>query len=139
ADAGVHAAEELDADTELGRDDPRNFAQVRLDLYRPAPMLDELELQSLLGRHHDANAAILSINARDGGTDANDWAEMMLRMYLQWAQKNGYETELLDRQDDGVAGIQHAAIVVRGPMAYGYLKGETGMHRLVRISPFNAE
>jgi peptide chain release factor 2 len=64
---------------------------------------------------------------------------MMLRMYIQWADKNGYATELLDRQDDGVAGIQHAAIAVRGPMAYGYLKGETGMHRLVRISPFNAE
>src|SRR4029077_15845757 len=81
----------------------------------------------------------LSITARDGGTDANDWAEMLLRMYIQWAQKQGYSVELLDRQDDAVAGIQSAAIAVRGPMAYGYLKGETGMHRLVRISPFNAE
>ena len=80
-----------------------------------------------------------TINARDGGTDANDWAEMLLRMYTQWAQKNDYSVELLDRQDNEEAGINNATIAIRGPMAYGYLKGETGMHRLVRISPFNAE
>jgi peptide chain release factor 2 len=81
----------------------------------------------------------MTITARDGGTDANDWAEMLLRMYIHWAQKNDYEVEILDRQEDIVAGIQSAALAIRGPMAYGYLKGETGMHRLVRISPFNAE
>ncbi len=64
---------------------------------------------------------------------------MLLRMYIHWAQKNAYDVEILDRQDDEVAGIQSAALALRGPMAYGYLKGETGMHRLVRISPFNAE
>jgi peptide chain release factor 2 len=83
--------------------------------------------------------AILTINARDGGTDANDWAEMLLRMYLMWAEKNGYTVELIDRQDNEQAGINHASIAIRGLMAYGYLKGETGMHRLVRISPFNSE
>ena len=82
---------------------------------------------------------IPTINARDGGTDANDWAEMMLRMYIHWVQKNDYAVEILDRQDDMVAGIQSAVLALRGLMAYGYLKGETGMHRLVRISPFNAE
>ena len=82
---------------------------------------------------------MLTINARDGGTDANDWAEMLLRMYLAWAKDHDYETELLDRQDNEEAGINSATVAVRGPMAYGYLKGETGMHRLVRISPFNAE
>jgi peptide chain release factor 2 len=87
----------------------------------------------------DANPAILTINARDGGTDANDWAEMLLRMYLSWAQKNDYQAELLDRQDNEEAGIKTATIAVRGPMAYGYLKGESGIHRLIRISPFNAE
>src|ERR671920_2657399 len=102
-------------------------------------MLDQLELKSLLNGPHDSKGAILSINARDGGTDANDWAEMLLRMYIQWAQKSGYSIELLERQDSEQAGISHAAIAIRGPMAYGYLKGETGMHRLVRISPFNAE
>ena len=81
----------------------------------------------------------MTIYARDGGTDANDWAEMLLRMYLQWAQKNGFKAELIDRQDNEEAGINNATITVRGPMAYGYLKGEQGMHRLVRISPFNSE
>ena len=138
-DEAIRVDEEIQTLVEMGDDDPSFIPELRQQLDRVEPMLDELELKSLLSGPHDANPAILSINARDGGTDANDWAEMMLRMYLQWAQKNGYETELLDRQDDGVAGIQHAAISIRGPMAYGYLKGETGMHRLVRISPFNAE
>ncbi|HZZ28803.1 MAG TPA: peptide chain release factor 2 [Pirellulales bacterium] len=138
-DDAIRADEEIQALVEMGDEDPSFIPELREQLDRTESKLDELELKSLLSGPHDANAAILSINARDGGTDANDWAEMLLRMYLQWAQKNGYETELLDRQDDGVAGIQHAAITVRGPMAYGYLKGETGMHRLVRISPFNAE
>ena len=102
-------------------------------------MLDFLELTALLVGPHDGNNAMLSVHARDGGIDANDWAEMLLRMYIQWAQKNGYESEVLDRQDNEEAGISNATILVRGPMAYGYLKGETGMHRLVRISPFNAE
>ena len=78
----------------------------------------------------------MSINARDGGTDANDWAEMLLRMYTAWAQKNDYDVVLLERQDnDQSPAFNHATIAIRGPMAYGYLKGETGMHRLVRISP----
>jgi peptide chain release factor 2 len=102
-------------------------------------LVEELKLRSLLSGPHDAAGAILSINARDGGTDANDWAEMLLRMYTHWAQKNDYSVELLDRHDNEEAGINSASIAVRGPMAYGYLKGETGMHRLVRISPFNAE
>lgn len=138
-DEAVGLDVEIQTLVEMGDEDASFVAELRQQLDRAEPMLDDLELKSLLSGPHDANAAILSINARDGGTDANDWAEMMLRMYLLWAQKNGYDTELLDRQDDGVAGIQHATIAIRGPMAYGYLKGETGMHRLVRISPFNAE
>jgi peptide chain release factor 2 len=81
----------------------------------------------------------MTIYARDGGTDANDWAEMMLRMYINWAQKNEYTIDLLDRSDNDEAGINNASIAIRGPMAYGYLKSETGLHRLVRISPFNSE
>ena len=102
-------------------------------------LVEQLKLKALLNGRHDAAGAILTINARDGGTDANDWAEMLLRMYTLWAQKNGYSVELLERQDNEEAGITHAALAIRGPMAYGYLRGETGMHRLVRISPFNAE
>jgi peptide chain release factor 2 len=71
--------------------------------------------------------------------DANDWAEMLLRMYISWAQKGDYDVEVLDRTDNEEAGISSASIAIRGPMAYGYLKGESGIHRLVRISPFNAE
>jgi peptide chain release factor 2 len=129
----------LSALVEMAREDDGFLPELRDELARAEKALDDLELKSLLSGPHDSCNALLSINARDGGTDANDWAEMLLRMYSQWAQKQGYSIELLDRQDDGVAGIQSATIAVRGPLAYGYLKGETGMHRLVRISPFNAE
>ncbi len=109
------------------------------ELDRLEQSVEVLETKALLSGPLDANAALLTINARDGGTDANDWAEMLLRMYLNWAKDHDYETELLDRQDNEQAGINSATIAVRGPMAYGYLKGESGIHRLVRISPFNAE
>jgi peptide chain release factor 2 len=102
-------------------------------------ILEALELKALLSGPNDGAGAILSINARDGGTDANDWADMILRMYSAWAVANDYKIELLDRQENEEAGINHASIAIRGPMAYGYLKGEEGMHRLVRISPFNSE
>ncbi len=138
-DETVRAGEDLGTLVELAAEDDSLLPELRGELSGLEKRLDELELKSLLNGPHDGSGAILSINARDGGTDANDWAEMMLRMYIQWAQKNDYSVEILDRQDDGVAGIQSASIAVRGPMAYGYLKGETGMHRLVRISPFNAE
>ena len=138
-DEVLKADAELTTLIEMGQEDDSFVPELRATLDRTEKQIDELEIKSLLSGPHDANAAILAINARDGGTDANDWAEMLLRMYLQWAQKQGYAVELLDRQDDAVAGIQSAAIAVRGPMAYGYLKGETGMHRLVRISPYNAE
>ena len=101
--------------------------------------LEAIETTALLNGPHDARGAIMTIHARDGGVDAADWAEMLLRMYLQWARKHDYETELLERQDNEQAGISSATLAIRGPMAYGYLKGETGIHRLVRISPFNAE
>jgi peptide chain release factor 2 len=124
---------------ELAEGDADFAAEVKRDIERLEHALDELELKSLLSGPHDSAGAIVSLNARDGGTDANDWAEMLLRMYTQWAQKNGFDVALLDRQNSDVAGIQSATIAIRGPMAYGYLKGETGIHRLVRISPFNAE
>jgi peptide chain release factor 2 len=133
------ASDDVQVMLEMGDEDPELAAEAPQELDRLETRLDDLELKALLDGPHDANDAILSINARDGGVDANDWAEMLLRMYLQWAQKNGYESEVLDRQDNEEAGISTATVAIRGPMAYGYLKGETGMHRLVRISPFNAE
>ena len=124
---------------EMADEDDTFAAEVPGELDRLETLLDTLETKALLGGPLDGNAAILTINARDGGTDANDWADMLLRMYTSWAQKNDYQVELLDRQDNEEAGINNASIAIRGPMAYGYLKGESGMHRLVRISPFNSE
>ena len=124
---------------ELAEEEPAFEAEIPGELGAIEKSLDDLEMKALLGGNHDNAGAIIAINARDGGTDANDWAEMLLRMYAQWAQKNDCKAEILDRNDNEEAGINSAAIAIRGPFAYGYLKGETGMHRLVRISPFNAE
>jgi peptide chain release factor 2 len=130
---------DLEVLLEMADEDEGLAQELRTELGRMEKSLEALEVQSLLDGMHDAAGAILTINARDGGTDANDWAEMLLRMYLQWAQKNHYASELFDRQENDEAGINSAVLAIRGPMAYGYLKGETGMHRLVRISPFNSE
>ncbi len=133
------AAEDLSAMIEMAEEDSSLEGEVRGEVDRLETLVEDLELKALLSGPNDSAGAILSINARDGGTDANDWAEMLLRMYTQWAQKNDYKVELLDRNDNDEAGINSASIAIRGPMAYGFLKGETGVHRLVRISPFNAE
>jgi peptide chain release factor 2 len=134
--AGESSAEDSD-DDESEIDEV--VSEVRSEIERLEKELESLELKSLLNGPYDSSGAILTIHARDGGTDANDWADMMLRMYTQWATKNDYSVDLIDRDDNPEAGINSASIVVRGPMAYGYLKSETGLHRLVRISPFNSE
>ncbi len=136
---GFKAAENLAALVEMAAEDESLAAEVPGELEQLEKLLEDLETKSLLSGPLDANPAILTINARDGGVDANDWAEMLLRMYINWAEMGGYEVEVLDRTDNEEAGISSAAIAIRGPMAYGYLKGESGIHRLVRISPFNAE
>ncbi|MHB1033601.1 MAG: peptide chain release factor 2 [Pirellulales bacterium] len=133
------SAEDLASMVEMADEDETFAAELPGELERLEGRLADLELKALLSGPHDASNALVTINARDGGTDAHDWAEMLLRMYIQWAQKQDYSVELLDRADNEEAGINNASVAIRGPMAYGYLKGETGMHRLVRISPFNAE
>jgi peptide chain release factor 2 len=135
----IAAGGDLEALEELAREDASLEADLVTEADRVEKLVDNLELTSLLSGTHDSSDALVSIHARDGGTDANDWAEMLLRMYSAWAAKHDYTVELLDRQDDAVAGIQSATVAIKGPWAYGYLKGETGIHRLVRISPFNAE
>ena len=135
----LHVSEDLGAMIELVEEDSSLEQEVTQEVHRLEALVDNLELRSLLSGPNDGEAAILTINARDGGTDAADWAEMLLRMYILWAQKNDYSVTLMDRSDNEEAGINNATIAIRGPMAYGYLKGETGIHRLVRISPFNAE
>ena len=133
------AIDDLDAMWEMAEEEPAFAEEIPDELGRVEALVGDLEMKALLGGPHDNTGAIVSINARDGGTDANDWAEMLLRMYSQWAQKCSLKLELLDRNDNEEAGINSVTIAIRGPFAYGYLKGETGMHRLVRISPFNAE
>lgn len=103
-------------------------------------VLDDAEFRSTLNRPEDELGAILEINAGAGGTEANDWAEMLLRMFTRWAERqDGYKISGINRNDGEVAGIKSAAIEVKGDFAYGLLKGENGVHRLVRISPFNAQ
>lgn len=133
------AAEDLTVLLEMCQEDPEMEEEVTGEICRLEALCEELELKSMLNGQHDSAGAMMTIYARDGGTDANDWAEMLLRMYLQWAGQHDYSVSLLDRSDNDVAGINSATICVRGSMAYGYLKGETGIHRLVRISPFNSE
>lgn len=100
--------------------------------------LEDLRLETLLSGEYDSGDAIVSIHAGTGGVDAMDWAEMLLRMYLRYCEKKGLKTEVVDMQDDTVAGIKSATVIVSGENAYGYLKNEHGVHRLVRISPFNS-
>ena len=133
------ASKDLEGLLEMAEEDPGLADEVQGEIERLEKVLDDLEMKALLNGPNDNAGALLSINARDGGTDANDWADMLLRMYSAWASSHDYSITLLDRQDNEEAGINTATIAVRGPFAYGYLKGEEGMHRLVRISPFNSE
>ena len=100
--------------------------------------LDQWELQQLLSGPYDKEGAVISINAGAGGTDAQDWAEMLLRMYSRWSEQNGYRLTLMEKSEGDEAGLKSVTVEVDGRYAYGYLKGEKGTHRLVRISPFNA-
>jgi peptide chain release factor 2 len=100
--------------------------------------LDAMRIGALLDGEYDANNAILSIHAGSGGTDAQDWAGMLLRMYTRWAEAKGYKVKLWDLQDDNEGGIKSATFLVEGENAYGYLKNEKGVHRIVRISPFDS-
>lgn len=135
----LQASEDLDALFEMAEEDESLEDEVMAELTTLEEQVEQLQLNTLLNGPHDRAGAIMTIHARDGGTDANDWAEMLLRMYSQWAQKQDYTLELLDRSDNDEAGINSATLAIRGTNAYGYLKGEHGTHRLVRISPFNSE
>lgn len=100
--------------------------------------IEDLEFKRILGEPDDGRNAIVSINAGAGGTEAQDWAEMLLRMYLRYAERNGFSTTTLEYQEGDDAGLKSATFLVNGEYAFGYLKGESGVHRLVRISPFDS-
>jgi peptide chain release factor 2 len=122
---------ELETDTAL-------LAEAETNVTKLNQELDRWELQQLLSGTYDQSGAVLSINAGAGGTDAQDWAEMLLRMYTRWAEDRGYKVTLAEISEGDEAGIKSATLEIDGRYAYGYLKAEKGTHRLVRISPFNA-
>ncbi|MCI2107420.1 MAG: peptide chain release factor 2 [Bacteroidales bacterium] len=101
--------------------------------------VEDLELRNMLGAEGDNLGAILTINSGAGGTESNDWSSMLMRMYMRWGERNGYKVTVTDMQEGDEAGIKSATIEFEGEYAYGYLKAENGVHRLVRISPFNAQ
>jgi peptide chain release factor 2 len=111
---------------------------VAADIDSLARRFEEMELSLALSGEYDRRDAIVAIHAGAGGTDSQDWAEMLLRMYLRWADKRGYKADVLDVTQGEEAGIKSATIEIRGRNAYGYLRGERGVHRLVRISPYDA-
>jgi peptide chain release factor 2 len=135
----ISSCDDLSELWQMAGGDEGVIAEVDNELTKMEQSVEQLEIKALLNGPNDDCGAILSVHAREGGLDANDWAEMLLGMYIAWAQQHGYSVELLDRSDDETAGITQATIAVRGDSAYGYLKGEEGIHRLVRISPYNAE
>ena len=119
-------------------DDPEILSEIETSITAVETGLDTWELQQLLSGEYDSYDALLTISAGAGGTDAQDWADMLMRMLLRWAEQQGFKADVLDVSDGEEAGIKSASIQVTGQYAYGYLKAEKGVHRLVRISPFNA-
>jgi peptide chain release factor 2 len=114
-------------------------AEIQSEVERLLSRLDELELEAAFSGEYDARNAILSIHAGAGGTESQDWAQMLMRMYLRWAERRGYKAEILDMSPGEEAGVKSVVIGVNGDYATGYLKSEHGVHRLVRLSPFDAD
>lgn len=131
------ASDDLAALEELG-DDPEMAAEIAAEAVPLAAAVAQLELDSTLGGPYDASDAILVVHAGEGGVDAQDWAQMLTRMYVRWAERRGLKAEILDTTDGEEAGIKNATVEIRGTRAYGYAKAERGSHRLVRLSPFDA-
>ena len=119
-------------------DDQASLVQLGPDVASLETQLGRLEIQRLLGGEVDERHAILSVHSGAGGTESCDWTQMLLRMYRRWAEEHGYATEVIDLLPGEEAGVKSATLIVKGPYAYGYLQGEEGVHRLVRISPFDA-
>jgi peptide chain release factor 2 len=138
--AAEKKAVELIELAELAReeDDESLAEEIRSELEALRARIEELEFRLMLSGPYDASSAILAIHAGAGGTDSQDWAQMLLRMYLRWAEQHGYRTEILSQTEGEEAGIKSVTVAIDGRYAYGYLRSERGVHRLVRLSPFNA-
>ncbi len=127
----------LELANEAGDEETAREAAEKLEL--AAKRIEDAELQRMLGGEHDAGNAIMTITSGAGGTDAADWAQMLFRMYGRWCENHGYKVELLDAQEGDEAGFRSVTFTASGDYAFGYLKEEFGVHRLVRISPFDAQ
>jgi peptide chain release factor 2 len=134
---GLRDAGEL-LEMAIEEDDAATLTGVETDMRRLEVQVRGLELRRMFSGEMDRNSAFLDIQAGAGGTEAQDWAQMLLRMYLRWADARGFKTEIIDHSDGEVAGIKGATVSVQGEYAYGWLRTETGVHRLVRKSPFDA-
>ena len=136
-DTGIGDAREL-IELAAAEDDTETVATIEQDVAQLEARLADLEFRRMFSGETDPNSAYLDIQAGSGGTEAQDWAEMLLRMYLRWADRKGFKTELVEASDGEVAGIKSATVHVQGDYAFGWLRTETGVHRLVRKSPFDA-
>jgi peptide chain release factor 2 len=136
--SGVSSARELGEMLEA-EPDREMEAELEADVERIGAALEEFRLRSLLSHPDDFRDAQLEISAGAGGTEAQDWAQMLMRMYTRWAERKGYSVEIVDLSEGEEAGIKGAVLEIKGLYAYGYLKAESGVHRLVRISPFDAQ
>jgi peptide chain release factor 2 len=134
------ARDELEVLLEMSRDDEAGAdEELAAALERITPMMDRVELTTKMTGEHDTSNAFLEIHPGAGGTESQDWAQMLQRLYLRWCERRGFEVELMDEQPGDEAGIKSATLLIKGPYAYGNLKSENGIHRLVRISPFDAQ
>lgn len=137
AEAGLRDASDL-LEMAAEENDESTIAAVAKDVANYAKLADDMEFKRMFSGDMDANNAYLDVQSGSGGTEAQDWAQMLLRMYLHWAESKGFKSELLEQSDGEVAGIKSASVYVEGPYAYGWLRTEIGVHRLVRKSPFDS-
>jgi len=135
----VQANEELNLAFDFYKEEVATEKEVDAAYSHCIGLLETLELKNMLRKEEDKLGAVLKINSGAGGTESQDWASMIFRMYQRWADAHGYKTEITNWQDGDEAGIKTVTMTIEGDYAYGYLKGENGVHRLVRVSPFNAQ
>ena len=134
----INRIDDVEVLAEIAEDDEETVNEIIYEIRDIEKLIEEYRIELLLSSEYDKNDAILNLHAGVGGSDANDWTDMLLRMYTRWCEKKGYKVQVVDLLEGDEAGIKSVTLKVKGEFAYGYLKAEKGIHRLVRISPFNA-